>query len=284
VTHDELAADLAAHCRATYSMVWTDMQLGASGSPRPDVYVLPPSYARFDPVAYEVKVSIADARSDWKSGKWQNYYAFATRVYMAAPTGLVKREDLPPGLGLIVRGEHGWKVTKAPQHRRLEGGTLPHETWVKLLLDGPERLVSQRVREREMECRRATWWAESERARQLLGRDVATALQDLVDARSRLENARDRERNFAKELRDRMDRELERAEKDARREAHAADDRCRAAARAAGLPESASWYEVFDELRRRQDALDRDQRILRAARYFRNELARVLPELAEEVA
>lgn len=38
--HDELAQSLAAHLRGDARMIWCDLQLGPSGSPRPDVYTI----------------------------------------------------------------------------------------------------------------------------------------------------------------------------------------------------------------------------------------------------
>lgn len=81
--HDELARSLADHLRAPDRMVWCDLQLGPSGSPRPDVYTIFKSYVRPHPVAYECKVSYADYRGDITSGKWQTYLKYACGVYFA---------------------------------------------------------------------------------------------------------------------------------------------------------------------------------------------------------
>ena len=126
-THDALMNDLAAHLRQnTARMIWTDMQIGPSGSQRPDVYALDKTYnpAKFAPIVYEVKVSVADFRSDVTKGKWQGYMQYASGVIFAAPVGLINKSDLPPGCGLMVRGENGWKRLKGPTLRHLE--TLPH--------------------------------------------------------------------------------------------------------------------------------------------------------------
>ena len=67
--HDELAKDLAQHLACSNDrMIWLDMQLGPSGSPRPDVFTAPKSYSGFKPIAYECKVSVSDFRSDITSG------------------------------------------------------------------------------------------------------------------------------------------------------------------------------------------------------------------------
>jgi len=78
--HDALAEDLAQHLRSDKRMVWTDMQLGPSGSARPDVFTLDKVYSRPAPTAYECKISRADLRADTTSGKWQKYLQFAGAV------------------------------------------------------------------------------------------------------------------------------------------------------------------------------------------------------------
>lgn len=63
--HDDLQEDLATHLRGnTDRMVWTNTQLGPVGSPRPDVFTVDKSFARFAADAYEVKVSVSDLRHD----------------------------------------------------------------------------------------------------------------------------------------------------------------------------------------------------------------------------
>lgn len=140
--HNELANDLAEHLvKDTARMVWTDMQLGPSGSPRPDVYTMPKTYTALRPLAYEVKVSVSDFRSDITSGKWQSYLRYASAVIFAVPQGLIKKEDLPPGCGLIVRGENSWRMAKGPTLATVTD--LPRELWMKLLINGVDRSVRQ---------------------------------------------------------------------------------------------------------------------------------------------
>jgi DNA repair protein MmcB-like len=137
VNHDELAADLAAHLRADRRMVWTSIQLGPSGSPRPDVYALFKSYAAPAPMAYEVKVSVADFRADVTAGKWHSYLSYASGVVFAVEANLgLGRKDVPEAAGLIVRGESGWRAAKRPT---LNPISIPQEALLKLLSDGVER-------------------------------------------------------------------------------------------------------------------------------------------------
>lgn len=138
--HDDLAEDLKAHLRANERerLIWCDMQLGPSGSPRPDVFVLPKSYSKFTPTAYEIKISRADFQSDVNAGKWQKYYAFASAVVFAVPDGLIKTTELPGGAGLIVRKAAVWRLAKAPKVNAIDN--LPREAWLKLVMDGISRL------------------------------------------------------------------------------------------------------------------------------------------------
>lgn len=137
--HNDLANDLAAHLRAnTDRMVWTDMQLGPAASPRPDVFTLPKSYAKFQPMVYEIKVSVADFRRDVTAGKWHSYRDFACGIVFATPKGLISKDDLPKGCGLMTRNDEGWHTVKAPTLSPID--SLPHEAWMKLLIDGAGRL------------------------------------------------------------------------------------------------------------------------------------------------
>ena len=143
-THNELAHDLAEHLRGTRDLLaWEDMQLGPSGSPRPDVFTINTSYSRFTPIAYECKVSVSDFRRDVTAGKWQSYLKFAGAVIFAVPAGLVSKEEIPPGCGLIVRHESGWRRAKGPTMAHMQ--TLPREAWMKLLIDGVMREVNRRL-------------------------------------------------------------------------------------------------------------------------------------------
>lgn len=84
--HNDLMHALAANLRGNSDrMVWEDMQLGPSGSPRPDVYTIMKSYTSPLPTAYECKVSVADFRGDVVSGKWQAYLRFAGAVVFVSP-------------------------------------------------------------------------------------------------------------------------------------------------------------------------------------------------------
>lgn len=131
--HDELQEDLASHLRGgTDRMVWTNTQLGPSGSPRPDVFTINKSFSRFRADAYEIKVSVSDLRSDLTSGKWQAYRKFGHAVWFAFPRGMAPLELVPKECGIILRGDGGWRSARKPVAQVLD--TLPREAWLKLLM------------------------------------------------------------------------------------------------------------------------------------------------------
>ncbi|HEJ4320028.1 TPA: hypothetical protein SL531_001314 [Pseudomonas aeruginosa] len=237
MTHDELALDLARHLRErTGRIVWTDMQLGPVGSPRPDAYSIEPSYTKFRPIAYEVKVSQSDYRRDITAGKWQTYLPFAAGVVFATPAGLVERSSLPEGCGLIVRNADGWRTVKAPTLRAIE--TLPHSAWVKLFIDGMGREADRLIRESRPGL--SDEWIARRTVGEKLGREVSQILAERGYAESRyaLETKRlcDAADGMTEEIREHERRIRERVERDA-----AEIDKVRAElAQALGLPTNSS--------------------------------------------
>lgn len=188
--HDELAADLAQFLRTETRMVWTDMQLGPSGSPRPDVYTLEKSYSRPLPTAYECKISRSDLRSDTTSGKWQKYLDFAGAVIFAVPDGLCTVSDIPPSCGLIVRKAAVWRLARKATRNP---SALGMDACMKLLIDGVNRTVGQRV----PQPRRADLWKDHEAVRRKFGEAVARAARDLAQAESATIDAKERYRTEA---------------------------------------------------------------------------------------
>lgn len=181
--HDELAADLAKHLRGNSDrMVWCDMQLGPSGSERPDVYTMQKSYSKPHPIAYECKISVADFRSDITSGKWMKYYEEAGAVIFAVPEGLVTKADIPKGAGLIVRHENCWRTAKGPTFQRV---TLSVPCLQKLLIDGVRRLPRS-IGPRELNIYRA-----AKKIREKTGKDVAAYLSDVERAAHNLQKLKD---------------------------------------------------------------------------------------------
>lgn len=136
LTHNELASNLARHLMHESRMVWEDIPAGPSGSVRPDVYTIEKSFSNPRPVSYEIKVSVADFRSDITSAKWKSYLDFSYGVVFAVPKGLITKKDLPNGCGLMTFNGEFWNTVKRPT---LHPAPLNDDLLLKLLISGNER-------------------------------------------------------------------------------------------------------------------------------------------------
>lgn len=285
--HDDLAKDLAGHLRgASDRLVWTDMQLGPAGSPRPYVYTVPCSFARFQPVAYECKISIADFRRDVTSGKWASYLRFAAGVIFAAPAGLLKKEDIPAGCGLIVRGPDGWRSLKGPTLKNVDN--LPRDAWIKLIIDGMARLADQgREQLRAGLCNE---WALEKKLRARLGDVVADAVRDQLHAERRLKTATERLENLAEEAEKERRLILDRAKRHAERDAAQIDSARIELARALGLQPSTGAWEIASACKEAARRLSTDAEVKRLRQLIERiqiaigTAAKPLPHIAQEAA
>lgn len=136
MTHNELAHNLATHLVREDRMVWEDIPAGRSGSVRPDVYTIQKSFQNPNPISYEIKVSKSDFRSDVTKAKWKSYLDFSYGVIFAVPKGLVTKNDLPEGCGLITFNGEFWNTVKKPT---LHPKALDDELLLKLLIEGSKR-------------------------------------------------------------------------------------------------------------------------------------------------
>ena len=134
--HDALAHTLAKHLVSENRMVWEDIPAGMAGSVRPDVYTIEKSYSKPNPISYEIKVSVSDFRSDITKGKWQQYLDFSYGVVFAVPKGLVTKEDIPKGCGLMTFNGEFWNTVRKPT---ISPKTLNSELLLKLLIEGNQR-------------------------------------------------------------------------------------------------------------------------------------------------
>lgn len=180
MTHDDLAFDLARHLRASQNvMVWTNIQLGPSGSPRPDVYTIHKSYVKPTPMAYEVKVSRSDFRADATAGKWGSYLTYAQGVTFACEQGLLTKDEMPPHCGLIVRGESGWRsVKRATLNSHV---VIPQAALLKLLIDGIATEGAASIYRRRCD--------PDESFTQKYGKEAAYWVRDSMVAQQRLKEA-----------------------------------------------------------------------------------------------
>lgn len=211
MTHDELAEDLAAHLRGAGDvMTWCDMQMGPSGSQRPDVYAIPKTYSAFRPISYEVKVSTADFRGDVTAGKWMGYLKYSAGVVFACEHGLLTKDMIPKAAGLIIRGPSGqWRSAKRPTLTPCE--TLPRDAWMKLLIDGIDRT------HRGFRQRAFNDYKSQQKIRTKLGDDVAKVIEEMRHSESMIgyyqqqtEEARAKSRDEETKQRDRLKMALDR--------------------------------------------------------------------------
>ena len=255
--HDDLLHDLAGYLSSPERLVWTDMQLGPSGSPRPDVFTLQKSYSKPHPTAFEIKISRSDLRSDTTSGKWQSYLKFAGAVTFAVPDGLGTPADIPDGCGLIVRKAEVWRYARKPVRRAVEP---PFSACMKLLIDGVERANQRRV----PFPRSANLWGESKAVRKKFGQAVAECARDLTAARQRLDSAK----SGANDAWDRMRQDVENTKArliaQAKAEHETWADLRRQVTEWLGLAENVSSWAVEQRLRELRRACDADERVEKA--------------------
>ena len=116
----ELADDLVASVNVTGKwLCWVNQPLGSVQSDHVGVADVVSLYESYNPVCrvYEIKISHSDFLADFNAGKYQRYLPHCSQMYFAAPKGIIKPEEVPPGTGLITRGDAGWHVAKgAPKH------------------------------------------------------------------------------------------------------------------------------------------------------------------------
>lgn len=167
LTHDELAHSLAQHLQSDSRMVWEDIPAGMAGEVRPDVYTIQKSFANPNPITYEVKVSVADFRSDVTKAKWKAYLRFSYGVVFAVPKGLITKKDLPDSCGLITYSGTGiWHTVKRPT---LNPCKIDSDILLKLLMGGAERMTQSKP----IQNRDFNKWKHTNKLREKFGKDIA---------------------------------------------------------------------------------------------------------------
>jgi len=243
LSHDALAESLAGHLRTDHRMTWCDIQLGPSGSIRPDVYAINKSFMSPNPTAYECKVSRADFLSDVTSGKWHGYLKFASAVYFACEGDLVKKADIPAQAGLIVLSASGsWRTAK---RATLNPVVIPQVALLKLIIDGVEREGPRRYRERGF-----SESVQLDRIRKKFGDLVALAIQDRQQVDYEIKSAKHTAERIISDAQERADR----IRKDATRSLEPLREELCAAL---GLPADTDRYAIHAAVQRiKQDAAE----------------------------
>lgn len=154
-------------------MVWENINAGASGSVRPDVYVLNKSFSNPNPITYEIKVSLSDFRSDVTKAKWKSYLDFSYGVCFVVPKGLITKNDLPKGCGLITYNGNGiFHTVKKPI---LSPKTIDSEMLLKLLMYGGDRMTQEKL----YQPRDFDEWKHKETLRKKFGKDFGEKISFL---------------------------------------------------------------------------------------------------------
>lgn len=127
--HADLQADLARSLRDAGWLTFTEIEVPGTGGRVDVAAVKPHAYARRELRAYEVKASRRDLVRDLDAQKFRSYLAVFHRLYFAAPSGLVRLDELPKDVGLIVKTANGWQHVRAPSR-----GNLPEKLSVDAVL------------------------------------------------------------------------------------------------------------------------------------------------------
>lgn len=258
--HDDLAADLAAHLRSdSAKMVWTDMQMGPSGSSRPDVYVMEKRYSVFAPKSYEIKVSLSDFRSDVTSGKWQSYLEYSAAVIFAVPAGLISKNEIPDGCGLIVRHENVWRMAKKPTLQKID--TLPHKVWMKLLIDGAAREAERKFRKEYF-----SHYQVQSKIKSDYGRELATLLSDVESAKELLNQRIQGYEDAMQRAKDWHERDLNRLKERLESDITRVDDGMSELKELLGLEPECRLSQVSIKIHEVIRALDKDSEVSRLRR------------------
>ncbi len=107
----DLQEDLARHLRECGYLTFTELEIKSSRGGRADIVAVKPSYANKDCRIYEVKNNRSVFDND---GKIERYLDVCHRFYIACPSGMIKKSELPDNIGLITRSDKGWRVVKSP--------------------------------------------------------------------------------------------------------------------------------------------------------------------------
>lgn len=140
--HNALAHDLAMFLStpprgtARGRLTWENIEFPDCARCRPDVYSLVATLTenKWCPVTYEVKASRADFMCEMRSEKWRIYRRFSAYIFLACPEGMVRPEELPKEMGLIVRRDDTWRPIR--KGRRNPEWSLSRRQWMNLCLKG----------------------------------------------------------------------------------------------------------------------------------------------------
>jgi hypothetical protein len=95
-----------------------------------DVISIDYSYVKFIMNIFECKVTRSDFIQDLKSKKYEKYLPYCNRFYYACLSGITIAEEMPPDVGLMIKGDDGWRTVKAAKKRVVD---IPQEALLSML-------------------------------------------------------------------------------------------------------------------------------------------------------
>jgi len=136
MNHDELIDSLAEQLNMPDRVVISNIAIGSKwlyrDVPIPDVMMFRKSYTRPDLSIYDIKVTRQDFLSDINKGKYRKYFRICNRFYFAVPFGLVKKSEVPEGVGLYVCNPETGSWSTQVAAKRWEG-KLDRIEWMSVL-------------------------------------------------------------------------------------------------------------------------------------------------------
>jgi len=145
LSHKEACFDLAVAKGTQYievplGSVWLRDVADQMGNA--DVISIKKSYTRFNLDIYEVKVNRSDFLQDVKNKKYEKYIKYCHRLYYAVLEGVATKDEIPDGIGLLIKGESGWYTAKTSTKRNIE---IPNEVLLSLVFFNGRSYQKRRI-------------------------------------------------------------------------------------------------------------------------------------------
>lgn len=86
-----------------------------------DGFAIAAQYAKTVTYGYEIKVSRSDFLRD---KKWQEYLPVCSKFYFVCPEGIIKKADLPEGIGLLYATGQCIELVKGARKREVDESAL----------------------------------------------------------------------------------------------------------------------------------------------------------------
>lgn len=141
-----------------------------------DVVTINTSYSNSLFTVYEVKSSKSDFRADINKGKYLKYLEVCNRLFFAAPKGIITKNDLPDGIGLMTYDpEKGWRTTKGATVKQME---IPNDVLIKFIWANNRKrleirdLSRKRIMKENQTLRERAW---------NIGHEIAEAVENRDD-------------------------------------------------------------------------------------------------------